>query len=226
MKKLLPLLILSVSSSFAGVYVDNTWNHNEVSVCFGAGEKINREVEGYVIKARSWSKKQKQLVEQWVKEEYKAERTGISFSGFEDCENAPDADVVIFHNKNSRMGTFIFGGTHGLSVIGPHSGSVDGYPRARAFVSISSSGLDKGTVVHEFGHTAGLQHEHNHYDAFKLDKGRCHAITKENSYFTTRLNYTEYDPLSVMNYCMIHGKGGSTAGLSEKDIELLNKLYP
>lgn len=227
MKKLiLPLMLLATTSSFAGVYVDNTWRNDEVTVCFAKGEKTNRDEEGYVIKARAWKEKHKKLVKQWVEEEYKPERTGIYFTGFQNCEDAPDSDVVIFHNKNNRVGTFIFGGTHGLSVVGPHSGSVDGYPKALAFVSISSTGLDKGTVVHEFGHAAGLQHEHLHYDAFKLDKGRCPAITKENSYFTTRLSYTEYDSQSVMNYCVIHGKGGSSAGLSPKDLELLRKLYP
>jgi hypothetical protein len=226
MKKLIPLLILATTSSFAGVYVENLWRNDEVTTCFAEGEQGRREDEGYVLKVRPWKEKHKAKVKQWVTEEYSAERTGIYFTGFEDCEETPNADVIIFHNKNSSLGTFIFGGIHGLALIGPYPGSVKGYPAASAFVSISSSGMDKGTVIHEFGHSAGLHHEHIHYDAFKLDKGRCPSITKDNSSFTTRLRYTDYDPHSVMNYCQIQSRGGSHAGLSAKDVELLKKLYP
>lgn len=211
--------------SFAGVYFDNLWETNEVTVCFAEGEQERRETDGYVLKVKSWKEKNKANLRQWVGEEFTADRTGINFTGFLDCGDSPEADVIIFHNKNSRVGTFFLGGTNGLALIGPNRNAVVGYPSARAFISISSSGMDKGTVIHEFGHSAGLQHEHIHYDAFKLDKGRCPSISKDN-HFTTQWRYTEYDRDSVMNYCRIQGKGGSTAGLSPKDVELLKKLYP
>jgi len=226
MKTLIALLAVITTQSFAGVYVENQWRHDEVTTCFAEGEQGNRATDGYVLKVRNWKQKNKDRVKKWVTEEFTQERTGIYFTGFEDCADSPNADIIIFHNKNSSLGTFIFGGTHGLALLGPYPGSVEGYPSASAFVSISSSGMDKGTVIHEFGHSAGLQHEHIHYDAFKIDQGRCPSITKENSYFTTRYKYTEYDHQSVMNYCRIQGKGGSSAGLSAKDVELLKKLYP
>lgn len=226
MKTLIALLAVISTQAFSGVYVENQWRHDEVTTCFAEGEQGNRATDGYVLKVRNWKQKNKDRVKKWVNEEFSPERTGIYFTGFEDCADSPDADIIIFHNKNSSIGTFIFGGTHGLALLGPYPGSVEGYPSASAFVSISSSGMDKGTVVHEFGHSAGLHHEHNHYDAFKIDQGRCPSITKENSYFTTRYEYTEYDPESVMNYCRIQSKGGGSAGLSAKDVELLRKLYP
>lgn len=225
MKIILSLLVVFSTHAISGVYYNNLWEKNEVSVCFAQGEVGKRDTDGYVLKVRNWKEKQKSKLRQWVSEEFSAERTGIHFSGFLDCEDSPDADVIIFHNKNSPLITFFLGGVHGLALMGPNPNAAEGYPKARGFISISSSGMDKGTVIHEFGHSAGLHHEHIHYDAFEKDKGRC-AIISEDTPFSTRWNYTEYDPDSVMNYCKIQGKGGSKAGLSPKDAELLKSLYP
>ena len=224
MKLFFFVLVVLTTQSFAGVYVNNLWRTQEVSVCFAEGEKDKRETSHYVLKVKNWSKKNKANVQKWVMEEYSVERTGIHFTGFLDCQESPYSDVIIFYNKNSRVGTFLLGGTHGLAVMGPHPGIVKGYSAASGFVSISSSGMDKGTVIHEFGHTAGLQHEHLHHDAYKIEKGKCPAV--KGPQFSTYFRYTEYDPESVMNYCRIHGKGGSKAGLSKNDVGLLRQLYP
>lgn len=225
MKFFIILSLLISFHSFAGVYTNNQWQNYEVTTCFAQGEAGDRQTDGYVLKVRNWKEKNKEKVKNWVNEEYTNERTGIHFTGFLDCDETPNAQVVIFHNKNSKVGTFLLGGIHGLALVGPYYGSVEGYPAASAFVSISSSGVDKGTVIHEFGHSAGLHHEHIHYDAYKAEKGKCDSVSLENK-FTTQWNFTEYDSESVMNYCRLHRAGGSKVGLSPKDVQLLRKLYP
>lgn len=209
----------------ANIYSRNTWEVNEVTTCFAEAEKTPREEGPYVLKVRDWKDKDKEKLEAWVKEEYTPERTGIHFTGFSDCEDAPDADIIIFKNKNSKLGVFFFGGLNGLALLGPFENEVVGYPKARSFVSISSSGMNKGTVIHEFGHVAALSHEHDHPDAYKEDKSGCPEIN-DHSYPKYHLEYEPYDKDSVMNYCRIHGKGGKKIGLSERDVELLKRLYP
>lgn len=210
-------------AAVAGVHSDNPWSKREVKTCFGGNGPERPDSEDYKLEIRAWSRGDKAKIKQWVTEEYSEERTGIHFTGFGDCKDSPDADVVIFYNKNSRIATYLLGGLHGLSTIGPHFGSVSGHPKAEGFISISKSGMDKGTVVHEFGHSAGLEHELLHPEAYENEKGKCDLAV-----FTVPRNgleYTEYDKDSVMNYCKLHGKGGSRLGLSPLDVELLKILY-
>ncbi len=224
MKTILFLSVLMSLPSFAGIYYENFWKSNEVTTCFADAEKDSRDTGGtYVLKVGKWKESNKVKVRQWVGEEFSEERTGIHFSGFLNCDETPDADVIIFHNKNSKFGTFLFGGLHGLAALGPSIGSVEGYPAASAFVSISSSGMDKGTVIHEFGHSAGLHHEHIHPDAYKFERG-CASVEK-NQIADYRYTYEEFDIDSVMSYCRLQRRGGTKAGLSKKDVELLKKLY-
>lgn len=225
MKKLIPLSVLFAISSFANIHTGNVWKNYDVTTCFASGEKGSRD-EGYVLKVREWSEKDKTKIRNWVNSEYTAERTGVHFTGFLDCEDSPNADVIIFYNKNSKIKTFLFGGIHGLATMGPYPGSVEGYPAASSFASISKSGMDKGTVVHEFGHVVGLAHEHNHPDAYKEDKGRCLDIPKHFQAPKRDYVYEDYDRDSVMNYCKLHSSGGSKVGLSPKDISLIRKMYP
>jgi hypothetical protein len=223
--KYILLLSLFTTSAMANIHTRNLWKHNEVTTCFGQAEEVLREEGPYVLKVRDWKDKEKEKLKAWVLEEYSPERTGIFFTGFEDCENAPDADVIIFKNKNSKFKAFFAGALHGLALLGPYFGEVAGYPKASSFVSISSTGMDKGTVIHEFGHVAGLAHEHEHPNAWKEDPKRCSSI-KENTFPKFRLEYEPYDRDSVMNYCKIHGKEGKKLGLSPGDVALLRKLYP
>ncbi len=64
---------------------------------------------------------------------------------------------------------------------------------------------------------AGLAHEHNHYDAPKDDKS-CPYYERN---FSTKLEYTDFDPASIMSYCSIKLKK-----LSDGDVGLLKEMYP
>lgn len=224
MKKIIILIVLVSAQAHAGIYFDNLWKTNEVTTCFARGEEGGRHAGDYVLKVREWKQSQKDKVKKWVNEEFTPERTGIHFTGFLDCEESPEAEVVIFHNKNSKLKNILLGGMNGLANLGPNQGSVTGYPLASAYVSISSSGMNKGTVIHEFGHSAGLAHEHIHPDANKVNIF-CVDISKSAGYKSYYV-YEDYDRDSVMSYCKLNGPGGKKLGLSRGDVELLKKLYP
>lgn len=171
------------------------------------------------LKPRNWSSRNKKRIQNWVNEQYTLEKTGIHFTGWKDCEEAPEAEVVIFYNKNSVIMTAIFGGLHGLAgEFGPlRPGRIEGYPAALNSVTISKSGMNKGTALHEFGHVAGLAHEHNHPDADENGK-KCKDIAP---YFRTKFEYEPYDAESIMSYCSVRNHK-----LSSGDIKLLKQLYP
>jgi hypothetical protein len=103
------------------------------------------------------------------------------------------------------------------------------------------------TVLHEFGHALGLDHEHQHPDAdIPWDLEKVYAWYKEKSNIerdqvdknvlplprNTNYTYGDYDPLSIMHYDIdsrltINNwshPGGST--LSKKDLEVIRKIYP
>lgn len=222
------LLIATVFSSqvFANIHSGNTWRHYEITTCFAAGEEEVRDEEGYKLKVRDWSEASKEKIKNWVNEEFTPEKTNIHFTGFNDCEENKKSDVIIFYNKDNRLKTFWLGGIHGLALLGPRPGDVKNYPRASSFVSISHSGMNKGTVVHEFGHVLGLAHEHDHPDAYLFKGTRCKELSDHFKTPHFGFIYEPFDKDSVMNYCRIHGKGGKTAGLSEGDLALIKRMYP
>lgn len=173
------------------------------------------------FKIRDWKEKHKLLIKTWVNEEYSAQKTGIHFVGWKDCDNDPRANVVLFYNKKSLLLTSIIGGSYikGRSgALGAFQNSVPGYPSAENSIIISDGGIEKGSVVHEFGHVAGLAHEHTHPDAAR--KGRdCDKVRPS---YHPSYGYTPYDKDSIMSYCALEKKATS---LSKSDIKLLKKLY-
>lgn len=210
-------MLLCSTATFAGVHVRNLWQHNEVSVCFAKGEEGSRtDKYGSKLKIRDWKEKHKANVQVWVNEEFTPERTGIHFVGWESCERSPNADIVVFHNKNSKFKNFLFGGVSGFALMGPYYNAVEGYPAALGSVFINSSGMKKSVVIHEFGHAAGLAHEHEHKDAVK----GCSSIAP---LFNPMYEYVPFDAESIMSYCITDKKN---RGLSPSDAALLKRLYP
>jgi hypothetical protein len=227
MQKLFYLISLFyVNLASAGIYVENPWPQNEVTVCFAKEEKNERRINNEFVKARSWKKQDKVKVMNWVNEEFRHDRTGIFFTGWHDCELSPNADIVLLYHKNKH----IFSksdGLHGVSgSFGPARKAVDGFHASRGIISISSTGMNKGTTVHEFGHAAGLLHEHQHPNAIPL-KG-CEWWVKPNLPNRTddgfEIRYSAFDEHSIMSYCTLNVLQLNT--LSKRDIVLLKKLYP
>lgn len=208
------LAVCTISSAQAGAYSKKLWDKNELTVCFAKGEPEKRKSYSHQLKIIDWKEKDKAKVKEWTNSEYTKERTGIYFTGWKSCEETAQPDVIIFFNKNSRF----FGNLDGIAAgYGPVP-KVDGYPHARSYAAISKSGMDKTTVLHEFGHVVGLAHEHNHPDSIKEGYG-CGANKPivENTFFS----YEPYDKRSIMSYCNFGiGRIGDT------EADLLKRMYP
>lgn len=223
MKWIIIFLIFNVSNVYSGVHTKNLWPYNEIKTCFAQPENSVRVIDPYKINVQHFPDFHRLWVITWVRQEYTAKRTGIHFIGFKDCEETPDADVVIFYNRNTPDGKKTRYGQHGLAFHGYKPGKIEGYSHAANFISISSSGFTKSTVIHEFGHVASLAHEQSHPDAYKTEKADCSSVKKEK--YMDYFNYESYDRKSVMNYCWIHRVGNEMEGLSPGDVKTLRSLY-
>lgn len=220
--KLLFLFFLLLGHASAGIHVQNLWQTNAVEVCFARGEARPRVDAGVSFKIRDWSEEDKAKIRAWITVEYSAKKTGIHFTGWKSCEEARMSDVILFFNDKSMLMTALLGGQYikgRAGALGAYPRSVPGYPYAQNSVVISSGGMEKGSVVHEFGHVAGLGHEHTHPESAK--RGR--ACSKINPSFHRSYVYTAYDATSIMSYCSLESKLSS---LSQSDRKLLKSLYP
>lgn len=110
-----------------------------------------------------------------------------------------DDDGFHFSNWDGRSDIQIFVGRE--APLDP----VDGYDNSRA-------NAFRKTMIHEFGHSLGLPHEHNHPDE---------TCGQPNDNARPIAPLTEYDPDSVMNYCKSDGR--FLTALDQLGIEM---LYP
>lgn len=214
----LSLIFLSTQVS-ANVYSKYPWRSTRsLSVCVAAAEAHPRQI-GVLSRVviSSFHKTEVSVIQQWLEAEYSPERTGISFHGFSPCAEA-QADIILFRGSEGGL-------IGGQASLGPkRPGSVQGYPQARGYVLIYD--IKKSSVVHEFGHVAGLMHEHLHPDAFSRE-GKCvQQFAGSPAAFDAQNFYSTYDYESVMNYCAVNAPGGESLGLSSGDLNALRELYP
>ncbi len=235
MKILIAILsFISLSNTFAGsLYTKGKlWDVRDIQVCFAAKENDRRELSGDEYRISSWSAANKKKIQEFITSEYTLERTHIKFSGWKECDEAPDAKVVVFYGQKkiaNFLTDFFTGYILGLSTIGPSLyRELPQYLNAESFVWLYSDGINRGTATHEFGHSLGLHHEHYQWEA--RNDPRCikeHIPDAGYAPNTTDIMiHGMYDPESIMSYCTIHEKGGFNKGLSPRDVELLQFLYP
>lgn len=251
MKRLLAALVLPLIAK-AGIYEPHTlWDKKEVVTCFYSAKSqllgTNLVSYNYAKKElkflpRALSSEERQQIKNTVLAHYKPEVTGIHFTGFKDCANTPEPDLVVMEAK----GRFLILGPEfaGRAVIG-ESGEMSEFEGQYGFFSKSGrtatlalSAVRTTTIVHEFGHVAGLRHEHIHPDA-KEDE-QCQGYSspinlkkpeKLEKIYDTAIFSTDYDRQSIMNYCYYFRQRpeidqGLKFVLSPKDIETLREMYP
>jgi hypothetical protein len=194
------------------------WNKKEVKVCWQDLDPIplERFDELHIKKMELFKKtlatieaSSKQIIQEVITSEYTEVRTGIHFSGWKSCKDSANYDVVLFMGKqNASVG--------GYASLG--SGHIDSHANYSllekgklAFVYLD---VDPGEgsrlnlnehlrmgALHEFGHLAGLRHEHLRKEAqgdILCDVAYIDLI--ETADLKTR-NFSSYDPNSIMNYC-------------------------
>lgn len=214
---LLIFLLVLFASAQAGVYSRQAWNTSNLTVCYAVAETPIRHLGVLKVKIASWSSPARAMVKNWVEAEYSSERTGIHFSGWSPCEEDPQADIVLFLGKEGGL-------LGGQASLGPRNpGTVARYPNARGYVLIYD--LKKSTVVHEFGHVAGLMHEHLHPQIYQADPTCAHKLLNSPPRPDSLNEYVTYDRQSVMNYCALNAPGGENLGLSPGDLGNLQELY-
>lgn len=215
MKAALILSLFFVSlQSHAGMFTWVRWqNGGAVKVCFA--QPVEDSKENY--KRSRWSDEKKALVQNWVQEEYSAERTGIHFYGFEDCVQGQRYHVIINYRKKLALGWSKIKWAE--STLGEQLYFVSkDFPGATGAMYFYIGGLNKTTVTHEFGHVAGLYHEHDHPNV----QG-CNVQTESKQPPIKSRGYTQYDPESVMSYCVT--QQDNDRGLSEGDVHTLRLMY-
>ncbi len=251
------LMLLSVLSIQAAVYEPLVlWNKLDVSVCFYKERthledtelrNLTRAKKKYNIVPGALNIQEQSRITRFVQDSFSAQTTGISFFGFKNCKSPVQADVVVMTNspfslqggrKKKSFGRASIGEAGVISYRGrgffKKKPGFYGTTGEKAYVYLAE--LDKTTAVHEFGHIAGLRHEHARDEAFK--DSQCTQIQgyshrgnplKENLYITTESPFS-YDSKSVMNYCYINPKrkqinAGALEVMSDLDRKTLKLMY-
>ncbi len=251
----------------------------EVSVCFADKDHtetaiiFNEDGSPHNIAAKNfgpWSQDLKEKVKSWINEAYSTEKTGVHFVGWGNCrDKIQGSDVAIYVSSKEDRNISETMRMTGQASIGMN-GHLDQKTSKKAFAyflhpeilqsefkkyeskMINFELYYKGTVIHEFGHLAGLEHEHSREEIEKDEN--CRKIVDEysfrtyitsafynytisldefykdyqNTYPVPAVKVTEYDPVSLMNYCTLQSiKVGQTkkAELSADDIKTLKFLY-
>lgn len=191
------------------------WDKREVSVCFHP---------------RTLSQAHRQRIQQWVEAEFTISRVGIQFTGFQECQ--PDGGDVIAIGFRQGFGNKPSNATVGRNTpeerLERQPRVLSTYSHVEGWVQLSTSDINRETVVHEFGHVAGLEHEHLRAGA-ELDP-RCERVSPSTGilrnpvYHSYYAHHGEYDPNSIMNYCYI--VNANVTALSPGDIATLRNIYP
>ncbi len=255
MKKLTTTLITTLLSTGAlgGIIEPFTlWEKTQVETCwYDAPEQLAKTRIESVKTARDkfdfvpkeLSKREKRKVQETVMANFSPTTTGLTFVGWKNCSEVENPDLIVMEAK-SKVFIFDRPSFNGRATIGEEgivsldaSGVMGFYGKSERIPHVALYTQNRGTVVHEFGHIAGLRHEHIHEDA--INDKRCHSpfVTLDwddpeslEPPFATTVFITEYDPQSIMNYCWLQTQRrdlNRNKGmiLSEKDRATLLKYY-
>ena len=221
---------------FAGIFEEQVrWDKQRLKVCFYDNVEqlkiINfaygtdlETVEKQGFMPEFFDSSEKATIRRMVNLNYTYVNTGIHFIGWKNCSRSPEADVVImkagkiprrfwFGKKPKFLGQSTIGQN---GFLGEDGGFRKGPKNFKSTVLLSV--MHPMTIVHEFGHLAGLRHEHIRPEA-KIDSScyyrerRMFGEGKIRSYIIpepigpTAVLYSRYDSKSIMSYCIINNPG-------------------
>lgn len=244
MKKIILLSSLLSVSSHAGIIEPLVkWKKKKITVCFANSTKT---VSGKVhqdrlqnIKLYKFSEAEKDMIIRVVEGEFSQEGTGIHFTGWENCEANPVADAVISKSKTSALfGLFSNPHYQGRSSIGQDGDSSKSYSTITGKLPLLTIvNFSPEVIAHEFGHLAGLRHEHINPEAGNDPRCQKYFAKPNKEAYERHLNsgrdkirentkvVTEYDADSIMNYCIDLRPGVSNELLTILDQKTLKDEY-
>lgn len=209
----------SGSSTKAHIVATVFWPEEPtINVCW---ENPNPELQS------GWNTLKDALVEQYNG------RTPVKFVGFGACTPGL-AGIHIFHEdgtpgeSKARPGVVVGEGAFGVAISGMSNAVRMNFSLQNWHPDLCSTEPNRSRCIrmyalHELGHTLGLGEEHlrsdntcNHPDALPVQGFPL------NIYMTWG---TQYDPQSIMNYCMNIQQISMPAVLSDGDVEILKRLY-
>jgi hypothetical protein len=239
------LILLGALSSFAAMAADMkmispfepkvAWSQASVKVCWGNETHKNQtQAVSDKFEFLAYTTQQKKWIKDIITKEFNIKEVGIEFTGWQDCPERVDSEVVIFRIQPqiTEQADGSFSETGGRATIGNKGRvvqTIDATTKvAKAsyesshlhylnYVVINTRAADerrmdeenyiKTLALHEFGHTAGLRHAHIRLTEAKADPN-CERVSgiklNEEPVFASTRFAGAYDFNSIMNYCYIN----------------------
>lgn len=219
------------------------WGRTPLSVCWGNAKhleqtSISKEIfvnlRKNIVNASSEIRKQIQAI---ITSEYNHSDLGVSFVGWQACDNSVRSDVVLTMALDpSRSVQELLSRPYtvadlmdGLSSVGEsgifdeREGFLNKDSNKPAFVYLKEWKFRKAILppmdhlklfaLHEFGHIAGLRHEHIRSEAKRDPHCSKDTLTYRDQRSSSTSYFSAYDPNSIMNYCYINNLIEEKAGL-------------
>lgn len=199
---------------------DSAWPEGIASVCWASDERAE------------WREYVKTIVVAQFK------KSPMRFTEWKPCSEVPDANVRFEFKEEfiargaSDVGNGSIFSLKKYKVAGPNKATMIIRSKSRKNCSKMPECL-RFTILHEFGHAAGLLHEHSRLDTNqecydKLTKAGNSARDEEEEPDYPELSgerVGKFDEKSIMNYCHPSRNTANLVGLSVDDFQSLESLY-